>query len=795
MNREFQTYCLDTTGRPGIKDSLKRGCRLGILWGILFLVSSCSTTRKLPDGEVLYTGVKKMEIEVPHKFKLSGPQKSALTSPLSYPPNNPLYTPYIRTPFPLGLWVYNWNIKKEKGFKWWLYRKLSKKPVLISKVQPELRLKMVDNAMKNFGFFGVESHFDIIPNKRNPKKARVSYFVKLPEPFRYGTIQFWGWNHPMDSIVKTAMTRTELKTGQQYDINILNSERENMSNRLRNNGYFYFQPDYIEFLADTTQETKVVDIRIGIKQGVPERAFYPYSINSVTVDVTGGGEQAEKDTISFDSLSIIAFRPERLKPKVLGRTVKVRPGQIYSANFQKKTQVDFVQLGVFKYATLNITPTDTSAHPAKRTLDFRINADYAFPIETEIELDVASKSNSLLGPGLTFGINNKNLFKRGENLSVKFNGAYEWQVGSQKSTEANNSGLINSYELGMNVNLSVPRLLIPRFMQTSRDRQELTHFQLGVDFLNRHSFFRMISFSGSASYDFSSSRRNYHTIVPFKLNYTYLLRTSKAFDDALDKNPAIALSFKNQFIPSMSYTYTYDRKPTYRNPNRFFWQTGLTQAGNIMSGIFYLTGDRHNSDKTIFGNRYSQFLKLTTEVIGYERVTETSLFAMRFMGGIGYAYGNSSVMPYSEQFYIGGANSIRAFQIRSIGPGSYHPVGKGTLAYLDQTGDIKLEGNIEYRFKIYGRFHGALFVDAGNVWLLRNEKERPGGEFKLQGLLNEIALGTGFGLRYDIDFIVLRADLGIGIHTPYKNPKKTGYYNISSFKDAWALNIAIGYPF
>lgn len=795
MNKKIQSYCFNTTRRPGVKGGLKRCCRLGMFLGILFLVCSCSTTRKLTEGEVLYTGVKKMEVKLPDKYKLPGSQKSALTSPLSYPPNNPLYSPYIRTPFPLGLWVYNWNIKKEKGFKWWLYRKLSKKPVLISKVQPELRLKMVDNTMKNFGFFGVESHFDTIPNRRNPKKAKISYFVKLPEPFRYGTIQFSGWNHSMDSIVKTAMTRTELKAGEQYDINILNSERENMAKQLRNSGYFYFQPDYIEFLADTTRESKVVDIRIAVKQGVPDRAFHPYSVNSVTVDVTGGAIQAEKDTISYDSLSIISFRPARLKPRVLGRAVKVRPGQLYSANRQNKTQVDFVQLGVFKYATLNITPTDTSENPVARALNFRINADYALPIETEIELDVASKSNNLLGPGLTFGISNKNLFKRGENLSFKFNGAYEWQIGSGKNKEMNSSGLINSYELGLNINLSVPRLLIPRFMQTTRDRQERTHFQLGVDFLNRHSFFRMISFSGSASYDFNSSRRNYHTVVPFKLNYTYLLRTSKAFDEALDKNPAIALSFKNQFIPSMSYTYTYDRMPSYRNPNRLFWQTGLTQAGNIISGIFNLTGDRHNPDKTIFGNRYSQFLKLTSEIIGYERVTETSLLAMRFMGGIGYAYGNSSVMPYSEQFYIGGANSIRAFQIRSIGPGSYHPVGKGTLAYLDQTGDIKLEANIEYRFKIYGRFHGALFVDAGNVWLLRGEAERPGGEFKLQGLLNEIGLGTGFGLRYDIDFIVLRADLGIGIHTPYKNPEKSGYYNISSFKNAWALNIAIGYPF
>jgi len=175
-------------------------------------------------------------------------------------------------------------------------------------------------------------------------------------------------------------------------------------------------------------------------------------------------------------------------------------------------------------------------------------------------------------------------------------------------------------------------------------------------------------------------------------------------------------------------------------------------------------------------------------------VDNNNQLAMRIMGGIGYAYGNSKVMPYSEQFYIGGSNSIRAFHIRSIGPGSYHP-RESTYSYLDQTGDIKLEGNVEYRFKIYERFKGALFMDAGNVWLLNNETQRPGGEFRIKGLLKEIALGTGFGLRYDFSYIVVRADLGIPIHAPYSTGK-SGYYNIDgSFWKGLVLNLAIGYPF
>lgn len=768
---------------------MMRNCVLLSFFCLLFF--SCSTTKKLTDGEVLYTGVKKMKIETPPKLKLKGPEKSALTSPMSYPPNNPLFAPYVRSPFPIGLWVYNWHIKKEKGLKWWLYRKLAKEPVLISDVQPELRLKMVENNMKDFGFFGLESRYEIIPRKRNPKKAKISYWVKLPDPFRYSSVDLWGWKGQMDSLVRQSMRFSLLKAGEQYDVNVLEQERQRISDILRNRGYYYFQPQYIEFLADTTRRHGEVDLRIGLKQGIPEVAFHPYTIRNVDVSLFGNDDSDRRDTLEYDRLQMDYSPPQTLKPKILSQAVKVRPGQLYTARRQNRTQSGIVQLGVFKFVNLTINPVDTSYG---RKLDYKISADYALPIETEVEVDIASKSNNLLGPGLILSLNNKNMFKRAETFSLKLTGAYEWQVGGEKTTKGR-SGLINSYELGVNLNLSVPRLLVPGFLKSGKDRQERTHFQIGTDFLNRHSYFRMISFWGSATYDFNSSRRNYHSVVPFKLNYTHLLRTSHEFDSTLNKNPAIALSFKDQFIPSMSYTYTFDRAATYRNPNRLFWQTSITQAGNIISGIQYLAGKR-GEGREILGNRYSQFLKLTSEIIKYRQVSENSQVAMRLMGGIGYAYGNSRVMPYSEQFYIGGANSIRAFQIRSIGPGSYHPEKRSVTAYLDQTGDIKLEGNIGYRFKIAGRLNGAVFVDAGNVWLLRKEKERPGGEFRLKDLWREIALGTGFGLRYDITYIVIRADLGVALHAPY-NTGKPGYFNIRNydFRDGLVLNLAIGYPF
>lgn len=763
-----------------------------IIW-LFFLggwCASCSTVKKLGEGEVLYTGVKKMNIETAEGVKLDGPE-GAITSALAYPPNNPLYGPYVRTPFPLGLWVYNWNIKKQKGVKYWIYKKLSKKPVLISDVQPNLRLKLVENTAKEYGYFGVKTGFEVVYNKRNPKKAKLIYNVRIPTAHVIGNVEYWGWKGKMDTIVKRAQAFSLLKSGMQYDLYQIEQERERVTRLLRELGYYYFQADYIEFLVDTTRVRGVADVRVSLKHGVPAFALQVYRVGKVNLvlgEAKGEDGIQGKDSLLVRGVKVYYDSPLDLRPKVIARTVHLHPGDVFSSSLQQRTQANLARLGIFKYTNMEVSRVDSSK---SGLLDVEVNAEYDLPVEMECELGVSSKSNNLLGPGLSFSITNKNAFRGGENLSFKLNGAYEWQTGKQEAS----SGLLNSYELGVDVGLSVPRLLVPDFLRSRKEFAERTNFQLGVDFLNRHSFFRMISFSGSTTYDFQSSRRMHHSVTPLKINYTYLLRTSAEFDETMANNPAIALSFQNQFIPLISYTNTYERGVTPRNPNRFYWQNTIISAGNLISAIQGMFGNREGGERTLFGNPYSQFLKATTELIVYRRVTENSQLAFRFSGGIGYAYGNSQVMPYSEQFYIGGANSIRAFTIRSLGPGSYHQETTNSTAYLDQTGDIKLEGSVELRFKLMYQLNAALFLDAGNVWLLRKDEKRPGGEFKVGGLLNEIAMGTGFGLRYDIGFIVIRADLGVALHTPYKNADKKGYYNIPSFKDGLRFHLAIGYPF
>ncbi len=759
------------------------------------LLAACSTTRRLGEGEVLYTGVKKMKIteavdSTGRDGAVPGDVVSAVKEPLSVAPNNTLYTPWLRTPFPMGLWAYNHlYTPKEKGFKYWLYGKLSKEPVLISRVQPELRLKVVEELLGNHGYFGAETRYEFYPRKRNPKAGRVGYWVHIPLPYHLDSIAYLRLEGPIGRLVDSLRASSLIRKGMRYDLDTLTGERKRISDVLRNRGFYYFRPEYIEYQADTTQGERQVALRMRLRPGVPAEVLKPYRVGQVNLslrNVTPG----PWDTMRLRRMEVDYQKPLRIRPRVLARAVGIHPGDTFTVEAQNTTQTNLNKLGIFRYVNLNVPPVDSLR--GADSLDITIDAALDKPLEAELEVDVSSKSNSFIGPGVIFSLRHNNIFRGGEVLTLKLNGNYEWQTGSRKQADGTKSSLLNSYEFGLNMSLGIPRLT-PRFLGRRTRYSNRTTFQIGVDLMNRPQFFHMVSFNASAGFDFQTSPYSFHSLSVLKLVYNNLLSTTASFDRTMDENPAIALSFRNQFIPSVNYVYTFDRSYGARQKDRFFFQASATSAGNLLWAAMETFGKK--GSKYLFGNQFSQFVKGVLEFKEYHRLGRYNTLASRLLVGAGWAYGNSSVMPYSEQFYIGGANSIRAFTIRSLGPGSYRPPEGNSNRYLDQTGDFKLEANIELRFRMMGRLNGAVFVDAGNIWLLKNDPQRPGGVLTAKGFFNDIALGTGFGLRYDISYLVLRADLGIGIHTPYPNPDKRGYYNIQSFKDGLGFHLAIGYPF
>lgn len=750
----------------------------------LWLVG-CSTTRRLAADEVLYTGVKKITIDTDTSGTLSGSVESAVKDPLSVKPNNPLYSPYVRTPFPIGLWAYNYlYTDKEKGFKHWLYNRLAKSPVLISKVQPDLRTKLINDILGNYGYFNSTTRYELHP-RRNPQKAKISYHVQVGAPWFYDSIAYPQLTGKIGQAFDTLQHSSLIRLGAQYNLDTLTAERQRLCDTLRNAGYYFFRPEYITYQADTTERPRRVQLRMQVVPNAPQITLRPYHTGAITINLHNI-HPGQSDTLHLSRYNLIYQDKLKIRPRVLSNAISLDSGKLITLHDVNQSITNLNKLGIFRSVNLNVTSPDSMR--GRDSLDVRINATFDYPIEAEIETNVTSKSNSLLGPGLSLKLSHNNLFKGGEVLALRLNGSYEWQTGNQNS--GGQSSLLNSYEFGLDASLNFSRLLFPGLAKRITQYPTSSRIQLGVNLLNRPKYFNMISFSSSLGYDWQSSLHSYHSVSFLKLTYNRLLHTTAEFDSTMYENPAIALSFRNQFIPAFSYTYTFDK--TYAR-NRLYWESSLTSAGNLLYGTMRIFNSQ--SPKKIFGNQFAQFIKATSEIRFYQRLgSSDSWLAYRFMVGAVHPYCNSEVVPYSEQFYIGGANSIRAFTIRSLGPGSYRPPSDNKNGYLDQTGTFKMEANVEFRFKMIGRLHGAIFLDAGNIWLLKQDPNRPGAELTWRGLGRDIALGTGFGLRYDISYLVLRADLGIGIHAPYATSRH-GYYNIPTFRDGLGLHIAIGYPF
>ncbi len=748
---------------------------------LAIMAMSCSTTRRLSEDDPLYTGVKRILIEGVEGEKLPSGVKSQVKEAVNVAPNNSLISPTIRYPFPVGLWVYNNWDSEATGLKGWLYKNLVEEPVLLSDVRPELRVKMIDEILENNGYFNSSVKYKLIKGK-NPKKVKVSYDVNTGSVYRIDSIELLPDTTHLYHIIDSITKRSNLLTkGSRYCTDSLAELRTEIANQVRNKGYYFFRPEYIEYLADSTINPGNIALRMVVAENIPTEALERYTTGSIVVYVHRNEGGGTPDTIQTNRATIVQMKPSKLRPQLIPECVAFREGKTFSVRDMNRTQTYLSRLGIFKDISINVKPDSLNRD---NRLNVEISCTQDAPMELGVEVNVTSKSNSYLGPGVSLGLTNKNLFGGGEQLNVSLFGAYEWQTGR------NRNSIFNSYEFGINTTLSFPRLLAPRFIPRRRRELNWTRLSLDAELLNRPHYFKLAEFDVAMNYDWQSSRYSTNTLTIAKITYTKLINTTSVFDSIMSENLAVAQSFQDQFIPQIGYTYTYDRRID-RN-NAINWQINVQEAGNLFWSIWELAGNK--GEKELFNTPFSQFVKGSTQVVYSCRLGGNHWLYSRAAVGAAHAYGNSSQVPYSEQFYVGGANSIRAFAVRSIGPGSYRAPGASADNYFDQTGTFKFEANLEYRFPIYGMFKGALFVDAGNVWLLEDDPQRPGGTLSGSRFFRDLALGTGIGLRFDMDMLVVRGDLGIGLHAPY-DTGKSGYFNMPSFGKSLAFHLAIGYPF
>ena len=757
----------------------------------ILILTSCSTTRNLPEEETLYTGIRRNEYVNDSALQKTTDALDEVEAALSYPPNNAIFgSSTYRFPIPFGLWVYNAFVNHQKGVGKWVFNTFASEPVFISSVNPEVRSKVATNLLHDYGFFRGRVTEQLVPQK-NPRKAKVSYRVDAGHLFTLDSIQYRHFPFVADTLIRFTDRERLLRKGDPFSVVTLESERNRLSTLFRNNGYYYYRSNYITFRADTIQRPGQVWLQIQPANGLSQAANRQWYIGNTTVNLRNNmNRQPLEDTLQIRHLRVnYTGKKPPLRPGVLFHNIRLRHGALYSQEKQRQSQENMARMGVFSSVDMQFVPRDTSA--TCDTLDVVISATFDKPLDIELEVNATTKSNDQVGPGLSLGVAKKNVFRGGETFSVKLDASYEWQTGG---TATGKSAEINSWELGLSTALTYPRLMFPG-LNTRRFRfPAQTDFKLYANQLNRAGFFRLLSFGGSAVYTFQPNRTSKHTFTPFGLTFTMLQNHTAKFDSIMEQNRALAVSFRDQFIPAMSYTYTFDDASIASRRHHTWWSTTVKSAGNVTSAIYALCGEAFDQrDKALLGNPFAQFLKVTTELRNLFKVRGRTHVATRLMAGVIIPYGNSQYAPYNEQFYIGGANSLRAFTARTIGPGSYHPE-QGLYSYLDETGDVKLEANVELRFSIVGNLYGATFLDAGNVWLLHSQADRPGGELTLKNMWNDIALGTGLGLRYDLEFLVLRLDLGVALHVPY-DTGKSGYYNIPRFKDGLGLHLAVGYPF
>ncbi len=836
-----------------------RSCALYFsLFTLSFLILSCSTTEHLPEGEQLYTGIS--EIAYGHKAggkkaakadstgvitavgkayntvsdllrgnaqpqdlqamlkqnkDLSPEQRDSLqqaskvlteatataktevNAALAYAPNNAIFgSSKRRWPLPIGLWVFNAYAESESRFGRWMLNTIGSQPRTISMANPQLRVQVARQTLRNYGFFHGSAGYEVQTNPRDSLKAKVAYSVYPGPLFTLGTIEYQRFTGLTDSIVRRTMRSSNLHTGDAFSVVNLDAERKRLSDLFRNNGFYYYRPEYITFRADTLQTPYTVHLQVRPKPDMPEQAKNCFYMGRTTVTVLPYGTRQITDSIRGRNFTYRWASEEGSKkpPIRLGAIIHnlyYERGSIYRQRLHELIQNKISGMGVFSNVQMNYAARDTSA--TCDTLDVNIFAILDKPWDSEFEAKVTNKSNGLLGPGVAWGMTKRNAFRGAESVHFKVYGSYEWQTGATVVESDEGRGFLNSFELGSSLTLTYPRLQFFGLTRKLNRRAEAsTNYKVDVTWMNRAGYFRMINFGVRMTYTYQRVRRWKHELTPLRVDYTMLSHTSARFDSIMDANQAIYVSMRDQLVPSIGYNVSYTRR--WRGGHQRTIFLGAKEAGHIINGIYALAGRAiKERDKHLLGVPFAQFLKLTGEWRETFPLTPRSCIAVRAFAGAVWSYHNSTMAPYADLFSVGGANSIRAFAIRSIGPGSYHP-SNGKWSYVDQVGNLKFEANVEYRFPIFGGLGGALFVDAGNVWLMKADPARPGGDIDAKRFFKEVALGTGVGLRYDLDFLVLRFDIGVGIHAPY-DTGRSGYYNMRRFWDSLGFHIAVGYPF
>ncbi len=775
-----------------------------VLFLLILLVlfgSSCSVQSKLDENKYLLV---KNNIEIED----SEVKSSELKRYVRQTPNKKILGFYR---FHLGVYLLA-DRGKENRFKRWMKNTIGEPPVIYDPVLTQSTVRQFELYMQSKGYFDAKVRFE---EKESRKRMRVTYYVEGNEPYTIREIDYVINDPFIGKFILNDTANTLIQSGKNYDADVFQKERERVSRKLRNSGFYEFSRDFIVFRVDTTLSQKQADLEIlfknpiepfpGRRDTVVEKRHKRYFINKVNIfpeysalrapsaysDTTTvlAGDNARKYSFFHDN-------PLRIKPKVITRNIVIKPRDTYSAKSVEQTYTYLTALRNFRYVNIhfdkskqvfeNKEPNDTIGY-----LDARIQLSRSPSIAYSIEAEGLNTAGNL-GFGANLLLQNKNIFRGAEIFNFRIKAALE-MAGDRDGYQVFESLPFNTFETGAEMSIEFPKLLLPiaedRLSQRARPKSMI---MTGINFRQRPDYTRYV-FNINYGFEWSETREKRHYVTPIEISSIRIYNDSILRANIPDANPLILSRFRNHLTAGLNYTFEYNTQSRGKDIDFTYLRTNFETSGNVLYLASELLDAPKDSDGNyrVFNIPYAQFVKGDADWRYYRVFNEYNTLVFRAMAGIGVPYANANVLPFVKSYYSGGANSIRAWRIYNLGPGSY--TGESEASF-DRYGDIKIECNMEYRFPIYSFFYGALFVDAGNVWFIKENPDFEGGEFLLNKFYKDIAIGSGLGLRLDFDFFVFRLDAGYPMRDPAKYEGNRWISSSAKLSD-FNYNIGIGYPF
>lgn len=706
-----------------------------IPFSILLLTTACSTGKYVQEGEYILD-----------KVAVVSDQSDYNASPLSQ---------YVR--------------QKEKPKLFSLFRNpFSRKPVIYDTLQARLSCQDLMTAMQNEGYMnaGVSLY-----TETKGKKLKATYLLHPGQPFLIGKVNYDIQDEGILQLLHLDQpANQQIKPGMRFTVETLDNERKRIAGLLSDNGYFRFNKDFIHFAADTIMGRKDIALTLQLRKYKPNN-------NSPEVDHT---RYLIRDVLfqSNDSDRI------HLRKQVLLNATAIKEGRPYDASALQRTYNNFARLQAVKYTNIKFAEV-----PDTNLLDCHIQISTNKPSTISFQPEGTNTAGDL-GAAASITYTNRNLFHGSEQLSIEFRGAYEAITGLEGYQDQNYT------EFSVETKLVFPRFLAPFLSKSFRRRQTASsEWAVSWDFQNRPEFHRRV-FSSAWRYRWSEPKHhlNYRFDL-LDLNYVYMPWISSTFkrdylDNAENRNAILRYNYEDIFIMKTGFTVSYTDGVDAVRAN-------FESAGNLLNGVSKGFGFKTNSQgqHTLFNIAYAQYVKFDFDYTHLFQFDKRNALALHAGLGVAYPYGNSTVLPFEKRYFSGGANSVRGWSVRELGPGKFKGTD-GRIDFINQTGDVKLDLNAEYRSSLFWKLQGALFIDAGNIWTLRNYAEQPGGQFMFTEFYKQIAASYGMGLRLNFDYFILRFDVGMkAINPAYESEKEHWSIIHPKLSRDFDFHFAVGLPF